>query len=40
MIIGIIKTSGGIGKNDDSTNDTMAKAQSARGDSASEIVQS
>ena len=40
MIIGIIKTSGGIGKNDDSMKDTIANAHKACGDCANEIVQS
>jgi len=39
MIMGIINTSGGIGKNDDSTNATTANAQSAWGDCASDKVQ-
>jgi hypothetical protein len=39
MIIGIINRSGGIGKKDDSTKDTIAKAQSALGDSAKLSVQ-
>ncbi|MDA1155153.1 MAG: hypothetical protein O2873_10460 [Proteobacteria bacterium] len=40
MIIGIISTSGGIGKNDDSIKATSASAQSAYRVRASEIVQS
>src|SRR5690554_6864970 len=40
MINGIIRISGGIGKNELSMNDTTAKAQSALGCAASDKVQS